>query len=110
MVGNDEKKRVYKELSVLRRCRSQAEFETMLSSFLGDSLKDHSKFLEYFVRYYVHRKEMWAVCFRDPEFPDTNAHAESFHRVLKFVALAGQHNRRVAVLIDTLLEMEKDFF
>jgi hypothetical protein len=82
----------------------------MLQTFITQSLRAQEHFLEYFMKYYHHRQEMWAVCFRDPDFPDTNAHAESFHRVLKHVAFAGKRNRRVRVLIESLLDMEQDFF
>jgi hypothetical protein len=108
--GNECKKLIYQELAVLRRCRDPLQFHTMLDYFVQESLKDQVEFKEYFVRYYYDRQKMWAVCYRDPTFPDTNAHAESFHRVLKHVAFAGKRNRRVSVLIDALLDMEKDLF
>jgi hypothetical protein len=105
--GNESKKLVYKDLSELRRCRNKEEFEVMLDSFVRSIDGD---FHEYFMKYYYHRSEMWAVCYRRPDCPDTNAHAESFHRVLKHVAFAGKRNRKVRALIEALLDLETDYF
>src|SRR5690349_18344180 len=98
--GKDEKQRVYKELLVIRRCRDVDSFTKMLSTFLTSIGGDFKK---YFTEYYIPRKEMWAVCFRDANLPDTNAHAKSFHRVLKHVKFARKRNH---VLIEALLQLE----
>jgi hypothetical protein len=91
----------------LRRCRVKHDFLLMLDSF-SNSLE--GQFRDYFLNFYYERKEMWAVCYRNAECPDTNAHAESFHRVLKHVAFAGKRNRKVRILIEALLDLEKEYF
>ena len=78
--GDAEKKQVCQDLVVLRKERNRAKFDVMLQSFVRSISGD---FFEYFLRYYHEPPSMWAVCFRDPQCPDTNAHAESFHRVLR---------------------------
>ena len=102
-----EKKRVYQELVVMQKERNRSKFGVMLQSFLNSISGD---LLEYFSHYYCTRTKMWAVCFRHPQCPDTNAHAESFHRVLKHVALGGKRNRKVRALIEALLRMEQQYF
>mgnify|MGYP001139748424 CR=1 FL=1 len=95
--GDDnQKKRVYHELLILRRERNISRCKIMLESFVASI---EGEFLNYFMRYYYARQEMWAVCFRDPELTDTNAHAEAFHRVLKHVWLGGVRNRLLKMVI-----------
>ena len=108
--SNEDKQRIYQELVLIRRSRSKEEFRTMLQTSISQSLKSQEQFLDYFMRYYYNRQEMWAVCYRNEELPDTNAHVESFQRVLKHVEFAGKRNRRVAVLLEALLRLEKDYF
>jgi hypothetical protein len=105
--GDVAKQRIYKDLVEIRRCRNIDTFKDMLESFVGSIDGD---FRNYFLTYYHQRQEMWAVCFRNPECPDTNAHCESFHRVLKHVSFAGKRNRKVRALIETLFDLESDYF
>ena len=65
-------------------------------------------FVSYFVSYYVRRKEQWAVCYRDSSIPDTTAHAESFHNLLKRVS-ANKRNKYMKILLETLMRMEEDY-
>ncbi|CEP01397.1 hypothetical protein PBRA_002003 [Plasmodiophora brassicae] len=102
--------RVYKELCVLRRIRSVPEFEQALCAFMS-SLRDEdaaADFRTYFEKYYIPRKEMWAICYRHCELPGTTAHPEAFHRVLKYVYLHGKRCRRVLLLLRALKRLVKD--
>lgn len=62
----------------------------------------------YFEKYYIPRKEMWAICYRHCELPGTTAHPEAFHRVLKYVYLHGKRCRRVLLLLRALKRLVKD--
>lgn len=83
-----ERKTIYHQLCVLRWERDPVLFEKMLPTFVDRLPQDFQK---YFITYYLTRKEKWAVCYRHPELPDTTAHPESFHRVLKHVYMQGQN-------------------
>ena len=67
------------------------------------------EFLNYFQNYYISRKENWAKCFRTGEFGNvhTNMFVESFHNQLKTIYFERKRNRRVDVLVETLLRIEK---
>lgn len=110
-------------LCVIRWERSRENFENMLPVLVNQLPDD---FRAYFTTYYVPRAEKWALCYRDPELPDTTAHPESFHRVLKHVymqgreykqfpncfqlkIISGKRQRRCDKLIEILLEMEFDY-
>ena len=58
----------------------------MLQTFVNELPEE---FCKYFEAYYLNRVEKWALCYRDPELPDTTAHPESFHRLLKLVYMEG---------------------
>ena len=68
--------------------------------------------MNYFQNYYVNRKENWAKCFRTGEFGNvnTNMFVESFHNQLKTIYFEGKRNRRVDVLVETLLRIDKNLF
>jgi hypothetical protein len=82
----EQRKAIYHQLCVLRWERDVAAFEKMLPCFTN-LLPD--EFKSYFETYYVARAKKWALCYRNPELPDTTAHPESFHRVLKHVYMEG---------------------
>ena len=67
-------------------------------------------FVNYFNKYYVPRKETWAMCYRD--FPhantDTNMYAEAFHNKLKTFYMDRRPNKRLDDLINLLLVIEED--
>jgi hypothetical protein len=87
-VGNTAlKQQIYSQLCVIRWERDRHAFERMLPVFVNQLPDD---FRHYFTTYYVGRAEKWALCYRDPEMPDTTAHPESFHRVLKHVYMEGK--------------------
>ena len=54
-----------------------------MNDFVAKWSQLEPSFVEYFTTHYAHRKEQWAVCYRDISIPDTTAHAEAFHNVLK---------------------------
>ena len=88
--GKDKRRRrktkIYHQLCVIRWERDPVVFERMLPAFVSQ-LSD--EFRSYFGTYYVHRSLKWALCYTNPELPDTTAHPESFHRVLKHVYMEG---------------------
>lgn len=70
------------------------------------------EFLQNFQNYYFSRKEIWAKCYRKGEFGNVHIimFVESFYNQLKTVFCEGKCNGRVDVLIDTLLQIEKNLF
>ena len=50
----------------------------------------------------------WASCFRAKTVVNTNMFVESFHRTLKIVYLRQKQNRRIDLLLHTLLKFAKD--
>jgi len=59
--------------------------EKMIEEFVDTWRVKEPAFEQYFSNNYVARKKQWAVCYRDSSIPDTTAHAEAFHNVLKRV-------------------------
>lgn len=94
----------------------QAQSENLFSCYVQELLKklqeSNQEFLHYFQNFYLSRKEIWAKCFRSGEFGNvhTNMFVESFHNQLKTIYFEGKRNRRIDVLVDTLLQIEKNLF
>ncbi|XP_062599776.1 uncharacterized protein LOC134261354 isoform X2 [Saccostrea cucullata] len=68
--------------------------------------------LKYVNDFYLSRKEKWAMCFRNCEYAkvNTNMFLESFHNQLKTVYFEGKRNRRIDVLLETLLQIENNLY
>ncbi|CAI6354418.1 unnamed protein product [Macrosiphum euphorbiae] len=83
---------VYKTLRVLLDESDTTEFENLLSSFqckLEEEPAMHN-FKAYFVSTYVHRKKLWAACYRRQAMLNTILVLEAFHKTLKHVYLKGK--------------------
>lgn len=68
-------------------------------------------FLKYLTDYYFSIPEKWSIVFRkasDHCNVNVNMFVESFHNQLKTFYLSGKGNRRIDVLIHTLLRFEND--
>jgi hypothetical protein len=65
--------------------------------------------VQYFVENYAGRQQEWAVCYRDKSIPDTPAHAEAFHNLLKPV-YSDKRNRHLRTMLEKLIRIEEDFF
>lgn len=72
-------------------------------------ITDVTAYQTYF-QYYIDISESWACVFRNQEEPDTAAHVESMHRVLKHEYLGGKRIRKVLALLQALLNYEADSF
>ncbi|KAL4130861.1 hypothetical protein QTP88_008240 [Uroleucon formosanum] len=101
---------VYKTLRVLLEESDITEFENLLSSFLCKLEEEPAmhNFKAYFVSTYVHRKKLWAACYRRQAMINTNMVLEAFHKTLKHVYLKGKKNQRLDALLWHLLKVVRD--
>ncbi|XP_022168117.1 uncharacterized protein LOC111032183 [Myzus persicae] len=101
---------VYKTLRVLLDESDITEFETLLSSFLCKLEEEPAmhNFKAYFQSTYVHRKKLWAACYRRQAMLNTNMVLEAFHKTLKHVYLKGKKNQRLDALLWHLLKVVRD--
>ncbi|XP_029348723.1 uncharacterized protein LOC103311925 [Acyrthosiphon pisum] len=101
---------VYKTLRVLLEEPNETQFEELLNSFLSKLEEEPAlhNFKTYFERTYVHRKKLWAACYRHQVMLNTNMVLEAFHKTLKHVYLKGKKNQRLDVLLWHLLKSLRD--
>ena len=99
---------VYHQLRLLLTETEESQFRVILQEFLTYTEKYHYKFYNYFNIYYCKRVEQWASCYRKHTAVNTNMFVEAFHRILKMVYLHHKQNRRVDVLLVTLLRISRD--
>ena len=100
--------RIYHQLRLLLAETEESQFRVILQEFLTYTEKHHYKFYNYFNIYYCKRVEQWASCYRKHTAVNTNMFVEAFHSVLKIVYLHHKQNRRVDVLLVTLLRIPKN--
>ncbi|KAF0754169.1 SWIM-type domain-containing protein [Aphis craccivora] len=101
---------VYKTLRVLLEEPDVTQFEKLLNLFLGKLEEEptlHS-FKTYFLSHYVHRKQLWAACYRHEAMLNTNMVLEAFHKTLKYEYLKGEKNQRLDILLWNLLKTVRD--
>lgn len=101
---------IYKTLRVLLEEPDVTQFEKLLNLFLGKLEEEptlHS-FKAYFLSHYVHRKQLWAACYRHEAMLNTNMVLEAFHKTLKYVYLKGKKNQRLDILLWNLLKTVRD--
>ena len=71
-------------------------------------------FLQYFCNFYgkEERYRKWALAFRNTEHRrvDTNNFVESFHNKLKSYYFSRVQNRRIDILLNTILQVEQDAY
>ncbi|XP_035215656.1 uncharacterized protein LOC118189203 [Stegodyphus dumicola] len=110
VVDKEVRQKMLGELTKILHERNQITFHDQISKFLNDYSRKSRDFIEYFSENYKNRLEEWALCYRNfpHAFTDTNMYCESFHNQLKTVYFKRRHNRRLDILISTLLTIEKD--
>ncbi|XP_022169811.1 uncharacterized protein LOC111033408, partial [Myzus persicae] len=101
---------IYKTLRVLLEEPDVTQFEHLLNLFLGKLEEEQAlhSFKAYFVSHYVHRKQLWAACYRQEAMLNTNMVLEAFHKTLKYVYLKGKKNQRLDILLWNLLKTVRD--
>ncbi|KAF0688406.1 SWIM-type domain-containing protein, partial [Aphis craccivora] len=87
----------YKTLRVLLEEPNETQFEELLNFFLEEPALHNFK--TYFERTYLHRKKLWAACYRHEVMLNINMVLEAFHKTLKHVYLKGKKNQRLDVLL-----------
>ena len=98
---------VYHGLCVLLQERTEANFRVLLQQFLTHVYNTHQEFHAYFTTYYCSRLKEWATCYRKGCVVNTNMFVESFHRTLKIVSLNHKKNRRIDMLLITLIKVAR---
>ena len=107
------KAEVYIYLSALLNANSESDFEQYKTSLVSKLETINPSFLKYLTDHYFNRPEKWSKCYRkraDYCNVDTNMFVESFHNQLKTIYFSGKRNRRLDVLLDTLLRIENDHY
>ena len=101
---------LFQQLKVLRADRRGPGFvQQQIANFVNTWIEKEPQFVKYFVDNYANRQEQWAVCYRDKGIPDTTAHIEAFHNLLKRV-YSNKRNRYMRTLLEKLMQIEEDFF
>lgn len=104
------------EIYCLLCAAMDAKTETLFNTYcdvLVQRLSDiNQNLLTYFNNYYLLRKEKWAMCYRKGEYSNvnTNMFLESFHNQLKTIYFEGKRNRRIDILLETLLQIENNLY
>ena len=99
---------IHHSLCVLLQEHKEQNFRTLLQALLTHLHNTHEKFYNYFNSTYCSRLEEWAVCYRKGCTVNTNMFAESFHRVLNVVYLNHKKNRRINLLLMTLMKVARN--
>ncbi|XP_062604065.1 uncharacterized protein LOC134265856, partial [Saccostrea cucullata] len=107
------KTEVYCYLCALLQAKSENDFIKYKDALVSKLNNLNPSFLNYLNDHYFNRPEKWSLCFRKgTEYGNvnTNMFVESFHNQLKTIYFSGKRNRRIDVLLDTLLKIENDHF
>ncbi|XP_062596991.1 uncharacterized protein LOC134258447 isoform X1 [Saccostrea cucullata] len=110
---DDEHKSIaFSFLCAMLEAKSESQFLQYKSAFIAKLQSLNPTFLKYMEDNYFCRAEKWAKCFRKGEYckVDTNMFIESFHNQLKTVYFEGKRNKRIDVLLETLLKLENNLF
>ena len=101
---------VYHNLRLLLEETNKDNFEALLDQTITELSSSSStiEFAKYFVMHYSHKKEQWAACYRKDAFINTNMYVEAFHRVLKYVYMKGQINKRLDKSLHLLMKLARD--
>ena len=97
----------------MMEAKSESDFNKYKDALVSKLLTENPGFLKYLSDHYFNRPEKWSLCFRKgTEYGNvnTNMFVESFHNQLKTIYFSGKRNRRVDVLLETLLKIENDHF
>ena len=112
-IGNfikDENEQVsmYHVLRVLMEEVEQEKFHALLEGALVKMESTNSRFYDYFKQTYASRYAIWAYTYRKAAGINTNMYAESFHRVLKYIYMKGNVNKRLDSIIHLLMKYARD--
>ena len=108
ILDKEEQIEVYHQLRLLLTEILESKFRVLLQEFITYVHTHHINFYNYFTNYYCNRLEQWASCYRTHATVNTNMFLESSHRVLKVVHLNNKQNRRIDVLLTTLIRIARD--
>lgn len=101
---------VYKTLKVLLKETKEEKFNIELKNILLELKKDPDTelFGEYFEKYYKHRVQLWAYCFRMHLGINTNMFLEALHKEIKYSYLDGKKVKRLDKSINAILKLTRD--
>ena len=99
---------IYHQLRVLLMENDESTFRVLLQQFISSLDTTEKWFSKYFKEHYCNRLEQWASYFRSGTIVNTNMFLEAFHRTLKIVYLEQKSNRRIDMLLHTLLKIAKN--
>jgi hypothetical protein len=104
--------KTYSLLCLLRTELDEAKFRQMLASFVERIKTDEGTrlFGEYFEKYYASKPLLWAACFRQHAYINTNMFTEAMHKVLKYSVFEKQAIRRIDKAIHLLLHHFNDMY
>jgi hypothetical protein len=102
--------KTYGLLCLLRTELDESKFRQMLDSFIKKVTTDEDtkQFGAYFEKYYANKSLLWAACFRQHSYINTNMFTESMHKVLKYSVFEKQAIRRIDKAIYLLLHFFND--
>nr|XP_047133867.1 uncharacterized protein LOC124812015 isoform X2 [Hydra vulgaris] len=101
---------IYKQIRFVLQLSDKNLFDDYLNSLMGylQSSVLTQMFAEYFEKYWVNNKHIWAFCYRMGHGINTNMYMESFHKVFKYSYLQGKHNKRIDNCLFALLKFNRD--
>ena len=106
-----KKHHVYHMFRVLFEEHEESKFMIEAENFLkfldGANLIEFKNYIEEFYLK-MGRVELWAKCYRQDSFLNTNNHLESMHRLLKYVYLDGKQVKRLDDSLNALKTMVKN--
>ena len=85
-----------------------SQFRVLLQKFLTQLELESHNFYDYFCINYTPRVQEWATCYRIGAPVNTNMFVEAFRRVLKIIYLQHKQNRRLDLLLNTLIKVARD--
>ncbi|XP_065683996.1 uncharacterized protein LOC124810355 [Hydra vulgaris] len=101
---------IYKRIRFVLQLSDRKLFDDYLQSLMDylQSSDSTKLFAEYFEKYWVNYKQIWAFCYRMGHGINTNMYMESFHKVFKYSYLQGKHNKRIDNCLFALLKFNRD--
>ena len=101
---------IYGMLRTLLEETDEAAFNDSVDILITSlsSTEETKNFLNYFLVFWLTKKEEWAYCYRLREGINTNMFAKAFHRVFKYKYLKGKVNKRVDTCLFYLVKFNRD--
>ena len=115
LINSEENKdTIYMFLNSMMEASNEEEFYKFFFKFTETFSVTEKRFMDYFVTNYgsPDRYRKWALAFRQTEHAgvNTNNFVESFNNKLKTVYFERIQNKRIDILLNTLLDAENDLF